>query len=158
MKDKKGFVLAEFTLKMIIAVIVIMLLILLLYNIYDTITAKSKFEKGKATLGRIKEGISIAYSQGEYYYVITEPKGWNLVYYPSGQPNVCAGKPCFCTCEKERWFTRNQLAKCNSAGVCAIDNLEDKSVIFFDEQKIEIDGPIGIMIKKEGENLRFSRA
>ena len=122
-KSKKGFLLGEFNLKLIIAIICIIILLYLLFNLYATFTNKGKIQQAESSLDRVIEGIGITESSGsKYQYVLTEPRDWLLLYFGSGvlKPKSCENKECICICEKPGWFSSNQASKCESVGVCKI--------------------------------------
>lgn len=134
---KRGFLLAEFTLKIIVAVLCIALLAFLFFKLYESFTDKSEVEKAGATLTRVVDGINNAILKGTDYYVLMSPKDWILLYSEEGKPLQCQGQRCLCLCEPEGTWSaikrcigitnckddsyalfKAQLARCDGAGVC----------------------------------------
>lgn len=120
--SKRGFLLAEETLKVIIAVICIVFLAYLLVALYNSYTADKKIEQAKGDLSRIEDILS---SLGEGQKVsqdFSDPEGWHF-YGFSGQekPNSCLNTNCLCICQKSliRQIT-SQASKCDKRGACLI--------------------------------------
>lgn len=119
--SSRGFLLGEFTLKTVLAVISILLLLFLLISLYNTFSNKPKLEHAQADIRRIDEGIRIALqSQQRYHYVFTEPTSWIVTFFSNNGPPSCADKPCVCICERKKagQFWTTQVKKCVDAGVC----------------------------------------
>ncbi len=111
--NKKGFLLGEFTLKVVIAVLCILILVFLVFKIYSTLTTKPDFEQEQATLDRVVERVRLVAGSSveRESYVLLEPRGWSLVYDPKERPQEgCLGLKCLCLCEKEN--------ACDKVGVC----------------------------------------
>ena len=77
-KNKKGFLLAEETLKIIIAVICLIFLVYLVVMIYNSSTSEKKIEEAKGALSRIDTIIS-SLDEGVFESQdILAPSGWYL--------------------------------------------------------------------------------
>lgn len=104
--DKKGFLLAEETLKIIIAVICISFLVYLLVSLYMSNKNKD-LEFAKQSLGHLVKGLSL----GNSYVEIYNPYGWGIVSFSSPNllesqiPKTCIEnrwKDCICICKESR--------------------------------------------------------
>ena len=137
MQNKKGMLLAEETLKTVLAVIAIGFLIYFLVSLYFVNLNEQRQKQSEATLERISEIIESAETQGEIRAIT--PEGWFLFSFVENvKPNSCAGKNCLCICEN-KWpvpFTseiERQAKECGDDGRCLIvKNLES-----FEEIEIE---------------------
>jgi len=161
MTNKKGFLLGEFTLKLIIAVLCIALLAFLFFKLYESFTNKNEVDKADSTLTKVADSINNAFLKGNDYYVLLSPKDWVLLYSEEGKPNQCKGQRCLCLCEGEGVFDKikkcfniescgndyvdydKQLLNCNSAGAC-------KKI----DKKIEL--PEMIKVDTTGVNFVFN--
>ena len=155
--SRSGFLLGEFTLKTILAIISILILISLLATLYATFSQERAREQAASTLSRIFEGIGIAtVSEKPFQYVLTEPKSWKMLWYTNGLSSVaeCRGVPCLCLCKPARWYGfSNQQENCASAGVC-----RKLGVAFSMPSEIVIDGPTSIVVQEEGGTVKLVRA
>ena len=140
MKNKKGMLLAEETLKMVIAVIVIIFLVYFLVNLYFANLDEEKQKQAEATLDRISEIVESS-SDGEVMAI--NPKGWYLFPFTEEiKPNSCTGKSCLCICDNVVNVFDRQVKECSDNGGCLIvQNLQT-----FEEIEIEI-----------GTNLRIKK-
>ena len=132
--NKRAFLLAEETLKIVIALISISFLIYFLTALYFSSIEGQKFRQADATMERIKDVVNNDLSVVESVTEIT-PSGWKLIsYVGEKKPNSCAGQNCLCICE-DIWleFFDRQLNECSEEGICEIiPSLQD-----FGEIKIE---------------------
>jgi len=131
MKSKKGFMLGEYTLKMIIAVLCILLLVYLLFSFYSSFTNKKDLNDAKETLNSLSEKMIDAKNKQERVTLpLLEPDGWRLIGYSGTEkPEQCTSN-CICLCAdrlRDRWF-KDQIEKCEAIGVCK--NF-DKSINLF---------------------------
>lgn len=150
--NKKAFLLGEFTLKIIIAVLSISILIYLLFTIYNMFAPVSKTDEAEATLDKIIEISNKVNSEGEELgYLLKKPKNWFILYYPNGVPEVCDQKRCLCICD-EAGVLSDQLDKCNEAGACKRVSYD----VSMEGDSIEID-LTEIIIKKQGEGVSISK-
>ncbi len=131
LNNKKGMLLAEETLKTLIAVIVIVFLVYFLANLYlgklkdDNIKKSEQLliksdQSIKNVIDSLKEGESKSLALQEISYL---GDSWHLFSFTgnSEKPNSCAGKNCLCICDDvitENFF--KQAEECNKDGVCAI--------------------------------------
>lgn len=127
--DKKGFLLAEETLKIIIAVIAIGFLAYFLVSLYLSAKTSAEAEQAKSTLPFIMNAINQSNSNIDIY----NPKGWVIGIWPhavtSGfgpfkstkieNPKTCNNiglQTCICICSSD------SADSCNNNGACA-DNM-----------------------------------
>ncbi len=145
--DKKGFLLAKETLKIILAVIAIGFLAYLLASIYFNSISNQKMVHAQDSLKRIKEIIDNEDSTSEVVSQITPP-GWSLFSFVDKKPNSCAGRTCLCICDHVAiTFLKSQLKQCDSKGVCEIvENLKDFGEIKIKKPAISIK-----VVKSEGK-------
>jgi len=124
MKNKKGFLLAEETLKIIIAVICILFLAYFLVSLYLKSSGDEKLEMAKASLEHIVEEINAGNPTVEIY----NPKGWVVVSWSYGVngavPKSCDNlgwKSCLCICDEElKTRTIQGLSDdCDKKGICS---------------------------------------
>lgn len=138
MINKKGFLLAEETLKIIIAVIAIGFLIYFLTSIYLKSQESEKLELAKASLEHLISEINLERDEIEIY----NPSGWIIISFPIGQakPNYCNNlnwENCLCICN-EAWNTIRDsglATDCDNSGICM------KSDLKVENEKIKITNP-----------------
>lgn len=118
MISKRGFLLGEYTLKIIIAVFALLLLFYLLFSLYSF----QKEAEGKAdaekTINLIIEKLNDAKKENQRV-VLLKPSDWILLYYPATEgykPSLCKGN-CLCICEEKGW-TGDQMTQCQKTGFC----------------------------------------
>jgi len=151
-RDKRGFLLGEETLKIVIAVICIVFLIYLLVAVYFNITGQQKIKEAQAILNG-EHGIATEINRlnagGNYSaqgLVVPNPSDWFLFSFieENAKPNSCIQQNCICVCEEAipdlfDW----QIKRCDEKGVCFnVENLQK-----FEKIKIEKAG-ITISIQK----------
>lgn len=151
-KNKKAFMLGEFTMKIIIAVLCILLLIYLLYSIYSLFTTKTKVQQAEASLNSIIERINPVYMNGGATNVrITQPEDWVFFYDASGAPSSCRGeKYCLCLCP-EQDLLKNQLEKCDKEGAC-----KSSAYPLILEKSIKISGVTYVQMQKKENSISLS--
>jgi len=144
MKNKKAELLAEHTLKVIIAIMSVLLLLYLLFSVYSSYTQKKNFARAEGTLNSLIEKMNEAKNNNiETNIPLLEPKGWRALSYIQGEiPGSCSGK-CICICEglgiKDKlkfWSGLNQADKCEIRGVCK--NIQEKINEFNLKLRVEI--------------------
>jgi len=139
--NKKGFLLAEEVMKIILAIIALGILTSLLASLYFNSVNSQKFAKAEASLERIKEVLKNEESTREIVSDITPP-GWNLLsFVGEKKPNSCFGKNCLCICSdiKINLFDR-QLNECSEKGVCeVVENLENFGEIKIKNPSISVE-------------------
>ena len=122
--NRKGFLLAEETLKIVLAVISIGLLAFLLFSLYNNGKNAKDLEFAKASLSLFVEGLNAKQTSIDIY----NPKGWNIGTWPhdveSGvlfrttqfeYPKSCSNlgwQKCVCICKE------NSAESCDSEGIC----------------------------------------
>lgn len=145
-KNRKGFLLAEETLKMIIAVIAIGFLAYFLTALYFNSVNSQKLRQAQNSIDRISDVINNL--QVEIENVDITPPGWHLFSFVSREkPNSCSGENCLCICNNVFLGFGSQTEKCTEKGVCEIvENLQG-----FED--IEIKTPLTTVevIKSENE-------
>jgi len=122
MKNKKGFLLGEYTLKTIIAVLAVLLLLYLLFVLYSSFTDKQNFERAEATLDNLNEKMIDAKSGNAVSLPLLEPNSWLLISYTGlAKPEACTDN-CICLCadgvrdKLKLW--QDQIDRCDVRGVC----------------------------------------
>ncbi len=163
-KDKKGFLLAEETLKIIIAVICIMFLVYVLAALYNSNSSEKKLNQAKEVLFGTEEGsrgidrIVMSLQEGDSEIKdVLNPSGWYLYsFLGQEKPNSCLNQRCLCICKKtliESW--KSQAEKCDKDGVClSIPNLAASEVNW------KIQGgraPLFIEIEKQNGKIFIER-
>jgi len=165
LKSKRGFLLAEQTVKIIIALIGILILVFLLVSLYyskikadkqakafNTLTGNERIEDN---LKQVEEGkVNPARLQ------IFEPAGWYIFLFTGEgiKPNSCVGENCICICADVWAFNiidpfsnerERQTEECDEDGACLIiNNLENR------EDQIEIIRDMYLLIKKENNKIK----
>ena len=155
--QRRGFLLAEETLKIIIALISITFLVFFLTSLYFNNVNDKKIKEAQFILkesdnsienifGRLKEG------QPEDRD-LPNPKGWYFLGFGGEKlPNACTGPGCICICKKS--FFSGWVSNCNELGVCL--NV-DQSV---EVEKIEIQPGneyTKIIISKDSGKISISK-
>lgn len=139
--NKRAFLLAEETLKIVIALISISFLIYFLTALYFSSVSDQKFKQAEASIGRIIDVVNNELVTVEDVTDIT-PSGWNLIsYVGEKKPNSCAGQNCLCICEN-MWldFYDRQLNECSEEGICEIiPTLQDFGEIEISSPSISIE-------------------
>jgi len=150
--DKKGFLLAEETLKIILAVIAIGFLAFLLFSLYNANKTAKELELAEESLDFLVQEINAQRVGVEIY----NPKGWIISSWPNtytkgillwktteeGMPMSCSNlgwESCICICKKDT------PDKCDSKGVCL-----NNPLVFSVEESIKIkDPPITLSIENK---------
>lgn len=154
MKNKGGFLLAEETLKIILAVIAIVFLIYFLGALYFSKINSDKLKKAEALLKESDESIERKIQNlniiNPVDFQLINPNGWHLLgFTTSTRPNSCLGKSCLCICDGissvsfyalTQSDVERQANKCNEDGTCIIvENLKSFTPIKIDKQWIIIE-------------------
>lgn len=109
--NKKGFLLAEETLKILVAVICLVFLIILIVAVYTAVTGAKKTKQAEENLNRINEIITSLQEGESENQDITNPKGWYLLSFLGAEkPNSCLNSNCLCICKG------TGAAKCDKRG------------------------------------------
>jgi hypothetical protein len=132
--NKKGFLLAEETLKIILAVIAIGFLVYFLFSLYFSNARSEKLSQAEAILKSSPESMKVVIEKVRTTGVseskiVPNPTGWYVFGFVSGiKPNSCTGQSCLCICEKVSQVSfysitqsraERQVNQC-SDGVCLI--------------------------------------
>jgi hypothetical protein len=126
--NKKGFLLAEEVMKMILAVIAIGLLAYLLISLYGVSKDSKNLEFAKASLDHL---ISEIEDNRATSVQIPNPKKWKISSWSSSGdlPLLCSNagwNSCICVC-KDKITSSNELKECDSAGAC-LENSNEFSI------------------------------
>ncbi|MBI2043511.1 hypothetical protein HYT25_03930 [Candidatus Pacearchaeota archaeon] len=156
-KNKRGFLLAEETLKIVVALIAITFLIYFLTSLYFARINEIEYEKAKTTLIDSDESLKATIenlNEGEIReYLINDPDDWNIVSFTvNTKPNLCPGNSCLCLCKDSSKKIELQSKKCDkeNEGICISANI-DRDV------KIKIQKDITkISIQKTGNEISIS--
>ena len=166
MKSKRGNMLPEETLKIILGVIVIGFLVYLLAAIYFTSSDSKKLEQATSLVERIGEIIidieNLENKINETHFGAT-PFGWYVFGFIGEElkPNQCSGNNCLCVCKKVKVnnvgkiIKDRQVQKCGEKGACVIiENLNK-----FDEFKLNgKENPSNIFISEVGSFIEVKEA
>ncbi|MFB6246557.1 MAG: hypothetical protein ABEI74_03135 [Candidatus Pacearchaeota archaeon] len=123
-KNKKGMLLAEETLKTVLAVMVIGVLMYFLVSLYFGDTGNQALDRAEGTMSRIEN--ATASNKSEIQVKGVQPSGWYLFSFTGNvKPNQCAGKDCICICQKSWGISKTfdedqQQEQCSSEGACSI--------------------------------------
>jgi hypothetical protein len=153
MKNKKGFLLGEETVKIVIAVVCIVFLIALLVTVYLSVSGDQQSKEAKANMQDIliKEvkNVDSGGKVNSAGTLIPNPAGWSLFSFIEGdkKPNLCAGQNCICLCQDIliNLFDR-QINACDDKGTCYASSELKK----FDTIKIGKSGTFVLIQKING--------
>jgi hypothetical protein len=145
MNGKKGFLLGEETVKIIVAVIAIGFLVYLLVYLYYNSKKNEKLEQAEASLEHIisEAGAGVSevqiYNPSDFY-----PNYWKIVSFSKREiPKACSNlgwSSCLCICNNE--FIDGDADECDEQGTCR------ESTLLVEGQKISIrDVPLTLEIK-----------
>lgn len=148
MKSRRGFFLAEETLKIVIAVICIGFLVYLLASVYFNNQNEKNLELAKASLENLVEQIDAGSSEAQIY----NPAGWSLMSWPAEGKKLLSCEnagwnSCICIC-KGSWFG-SKANNCEDMSTCL-----ENSQGFMIANSIEIKNPpITLNIDKENKKI-----
>ena len=131
MKRKKAFLLAEETVKIVIALIVIGFLIFLLTSLYYSRLEAQKLKQANeillnSTVGSLRQKISELPIGQSINFALNNPTGWYFFTYANtAPPTKCGGQTCVCICD-ETWFESSQAGECHKNGACLITKLQSR--------------------------------
>ena len=159
-KNRKGFLLAEETLKIVIAVIAIGFLAYFLVSLYFSFRNSEKLEQAKETLPFLISEIDAGKTSVDIY----NPVGWALLsWQPENQiPKSCSNlgwNSCICICGIPRIQTNeNYRENCEnpSKGIC-VENLKGFTVLCREEQECQVrilEPPLTLNIDQENKIIR----
>jgi len=138
-KNKRGMLLAEETLKMVIAVIVIVFLVYFLVNLYFGKLKGDALKQSEQLLISSDQSIKNiieSLKEGESKNIVLQEissfgDNWHLFSFTEQEkPNACAGKNCLCICDDVfSEVLKTQANECNKNGVCAVvSNLKNEKI------------------------------
>ena len=151
--------LAEETLKVVIAVICIGFLVYFLVNLYFTNAGGQNIAKATGSIEQLTGAIEqVNLDDAERENNVLNPFRWRVMSFVENEvkPNACADENCICICKNvvldNNLIQRNRQAKgCDEKGACGIvENLNK-----FDKIKIGRDGTF-VMIKKINNFIEVS--
>jgi hypothetical protein len=158
MKSKRGFLLGEETLKIIIAVVCIIFLVILVTSLYFSFTGSQEAKYAEASKDLISKEITRINNGGEYNsagLLVPNPAGWYVMSFFGNdkKPNLCAGQNCFCLCRNIliNVFDR-QIKECDSKGTCSVVS----TLKSFEKIKIENAGTF-ITIQKINNEIQIAK-
>lgn len=146
--NKKGFLLGEETVKIVVAVICIIFLIFLLVSVYYAVTGGQKSKEAAASLNganglaKYVESINAGAVPRADGFPVPNPVGWYIFSFvgENKKPNLCTGKNCLCICKKVlvnpfNIFDNRQIQLCDDNGACAVvENLMEFNKIGIDRK------------------------
>jgi hypothetical protein len=161
LKNRRGNLLPEETLKIIIAVICIIFLVILVSSIYFALSGSENAKYAEASkilisseVTRINNG-GISNPSG---LLVPNPSGWSIFSFVSNdpKPNLCTGENCLCICERLAIGIINvdsRIAqKCDDKGACVVIPTLEK----FGEIKIENAGAF-ISVQKINNAIQITK-
>jgi hypothetical protein len=167
--DKKGFLLAEETLKIILAVIAIGFLAFLLFSLYNANKTAKDLELAKESLDFLIQEINAQRAEAEIY----NPKGWIILSWPYGVsgeiPLSCsnlAWSNCICIADDISAVSRtmSKIPFIASEREKLLKKSDKKGTCLENPQKFEIDSPIKIkdppitlLIDYDNDNKKISK-
>jgi len=127
-KNKKAFLLASQTLKIVLAVLGIALLTYLLFALYNASSNDQDLKSAKSAIERISEIVIKLRANPTYVGNLTEltPNGWSIFSFVQKEvkPNICSGQDCLCICDEAHsvWgmLKNRQQKECDKEGACLI--------------------------------------
>jgi hypothetical protein len=156
--NKRGFLLGEETLKIIVAVVCIIFLVILVTSLYFSLTGAQDAKYAEASKGLIFQEITRVNNGGiptANGTLIPNPAGWYVFSFVGGdkKPNLCAEQNCICLCRNIliNIFDR-QIKECDSKGTCSVV----PTLISFEKIKIENSGTF-ISIQKINNEIQIAK-
>lgn len=129
--NKRGFLLASETVKIVIAVICIVFLVYFLTALYFSNIKETKQREAVESLNsRLKPGIIDSQSKGIQPITFANPIGWYFFTFTGAEsiPNSCGGENCACICDNVWRFgvsslygkseRTRQAEECDESGAC----------------------------------------
>jgi len=162
-RNKKGFLLASQTLKIVLAVLGIALLTYLLFALYNAGSNDQDLKKAKSAIEEISKIVIELRVNASFVGGMTDltPNGWSIFSFVQSEvkPNICSGQDCLCICDEvySVWglFKNRQQKECDKEGACLIiANLKK-----FDEIPIQENnnGFTSIDIKRDGKWIEVNK-
>ena len=131
-KNKKGFLLTEETLKVVVAVIGLIILVYFLVSLFYSGNTQEKTKQALSSVGEISNAVN-SLSSGQKSVEVLQPQKWTMFSFvgEDKKPNSCFGENCLCICNKVNVDTlfglleSRQLNECAETGAClVVNNLE----------------------------------
>jgi len=161
--NKRGFFLAEETMKIILAVICLGFLLFVLGKMYYSYTVDKEVQQAKDTLARIEKEVN-SMKDGDKREIVLYGPGpvwagtnyWILIGGGVDIPNFCSEKgwsDCLCLC-KNIWVEaiNSYKSKCDETDVCVSFSGKTLSAPRRDLKNL----PITILVTQKGNALSFS--
>ena len=159
-KNKRGLLLAEETLKIVIAVIAIGFLAYFLFSLYFSFRNSEKLDQAKETLPFLMGEIEAGKTSVDIY----NPTGWAFLSWSEENeiPKSCSNlgwKSCICICDIPSVQTsENYRENCEnpSKGIC-VENLKGFTVLCREEQECQVrilEPPLTLDIDQENKIIR----
>lgn len=131
MKSKRGFMLGEYTLKVIIAVLCLLLLVYLLFRLYSNYENEKDLRMAESVLNDLSDTMIVAREKGLVQeFTVLGPNEWVLISYSKGEnrPLSCKNS-CICLCKHYEgiWWQyepEKVVNWCNTRGMCK--NFDDR--------------------------------
>lgn len=169
-ENKKGQMLPEEVLKMVLSIMSILILVGLLTAYFYTSASADSLRQAESKLNGdngLKAVINGLDSGKNTVFPIDQPLGWHFYTFSIanlGTPNQCVGKPCVCIC-KDTWTFRKKdkrdevIEECSEDGSCLIiDNLypvpREGTEESNDGFEISTKNPLSINVTKDEEDGR----
>ena len=151
--NKRGFLLADETLKIVVAVICIVFLVYILVAVYNANTSDKKIKDARDVLSRI-DNITSLIKEGETESQdIDNPSGWHLYsFVEQERPDACLNTNCLCICQKPLIeLLKSTAKKCNEDGACLV--LPNLAASKIDLKIRDPDNLLFINIKKQNGKI-----
>ena len=153
--NKKGGILDEESIKLIVAIICILGLIYLGVKLYGIFTTSAKLEQAKASLNDINNILKNLKDRDNTPYILLAPSNSYIMSFSdgNGRPGCFAGKPCTCICDlKLNIFSRITHAEIIREKQCSIDVLyclaTDRTIVFSPTEKFVDEIPLKLSFSK----------
>lgn len=127
MKSKKGFLLGEETVKLILAVIAIIFLVMFIVYLYNNFSGNKDLEQAKSSLAHLTSEIAAGSTEVQIF----NPKDWILSSYLSSSSTIIPGAAnmpkqclnnnwdaCLCLCAPPGGAVKTFLVACDTKGIC----------------------------------------
>lgn len=165
--NRKGMLLADYSLRTIVAVLGILILLFLIVGLYASFNEQRKIDQAKSVVEYLKrEHITFLYnSQTEKRtdFPLVLPEDWKVVVYHNVNMDGCVVNQipsvnCLCVCEPEGgmlWWQKDQITACREKGYCEFVNHNVELNGVRDEEGLEIGGGWSIVKDSSGASVKF---
>ena len=161
--NKKGFLLGEETVKLILAVIAILFLILFIVFLYNNFSKNKELEQAKASLDYLVTQIDSGAANAEIFNPAKSlTKSWLISSFQSPNlPNKCSTvgwQSCICICIKPGGAVHTPAVACDTTGICQETNFivnggEDLFGIGTNDIEI-LNPPLILLINQENKTIQ----